>query len=351
MANKKTNTSQDSILLKTFRGEATTRPPMWFMRQAGRVLPSYRAIKEKYSLWHMMNTPEIGSEVTLLPINDLGVDASILFSDILMVPYAMGMGFEFTEKGPVFSKPLSESTDPLSEFNPDPSKLSFVYDIIDKVNADKPTHIPLIGFCGAPLTVMCYMIQGLSRKADFPDAIKFMYANKAVTKKIITTVTEVSIAYVKGQIEHGIDVFQLFESHASLLPFDLYQEMFMPAVKQIGKVVRENNIPFIYFPKGFGAGIEAVTPDLCDFLSVDWQIPIEQARKMVHKEVGLQGNLDPRMLYASNDEIRTKLETYRKFGKENQNWIFNLGHGFIQDTPYESARFMADWVRNTNWER
>jgi uroporphyrinogen decarboxylase len=345
------NTSKEAILLKTLRNEPTPRPPLWFMRQAGRVLPSYRAIKENYTLWQMMNDPEIGAKVTLLPVNDLGVDAAILFSDILMIPYALGMGFEFTEKGPVFSKPLAESTAPLAQFHPDPSKLQFVYNIIDRTIATKPAHIPLIGFCGAPLTVMCYMIQGLGQKSDFPAAIKFMYENKNTTKKIIEVITALSIEYAQEQINHGIDVFQLFESHAGLVPVDLYNELFMPSVKQIAKAVRENNIPFIFFPKGIGVGIEMVTPDVCDYLSIDWQFPIATARKMVHKSVGIQGNLDPRLLYAPQEEIAQQLQTYIPFGKQNQNWIFNLGHGFMQDTPYENALFMADWVKNADWGR
>lgn len=344
-------TSNDALLLQTFSGSSTSRPPFWFMRQAGRVLPSYLAIKEKYTLWQMMNTPDLGAKVTLLPVNDLGVDAAILFSDILMVPYAMGMGLDFTEKGPVFSAPLAESGNPLAQLHPDPSKLNFVYDIIDKVRETKPASIPLIGFCGAPLTVMCYMIQGLGKKAEFPDAIKFMYQQKAVTKKIIDAVTDVTLEYVKAQISHGIDVFQLFESHAGLIPIDLYHELFMPSVKKIGKTVRDAGIPFIYFPKGFGMGISGVTPDVCDYLSVDWQISISEARKLVHKEIGLQGNLDPRLLYAGKDEIAARLQEYVSFGRDNQNWIFNLGHGFMPDTPYENAKFMADWIKNANWHR
>ncbi len=351
MTKEQNTNSRNSLLLKTMAGEQTKRPPFWFMRQAGRVLPSYRLLKEKYSLWHMMNTPDIGADVTLLPVNDLGVDAAILFSDILMVPYAMGMGFEFTENGPVFSSPLAGSTDPIAQLNPDPSKLRFVYNIIDKVIEAKPSSIPLIGFCGAPLTVMCYMIQGLGKKADFPEAIRFMYENRSLTGEIIEIVTDVSIEYVRGQIKHGIDVFQLFDTHAGLVPFDLYNELFMPSIKRISRVVRDNNIPFIYFPKGMGMGIKTVTPDICDYLSIDWQTPMEMARKAVHKEIGLQGNLDPRILYASRKEIAARLEKYIAFGKSNRDWIFNLGHGFIKDTPYDNAKFMANWIRSAHWNR
>ncbi len=351
MKQHKQHNPGESILLRAMAGEKTSRPPFWFMRQAGRVLPSYRRLKQQYSLWHMMNSPELGAQVTLLPIEDLGVDAAILFSDILMVPHAMGMGFDFTEKGPVFSSPLAESDDPMARLDPDPSRLDFVYKIIDRVIADKPASVPLIGFCGGPLTVMCYMIQGLGRGSDFPQAARFIYENKAVAKRLIEAVTEVSVEYAKTQIQHGIDVFQLFDTHAGLLPVDLYNELFMPSVKQISRAVRDLDVPFIFFPKGLGVGMEMINPDVCDWLSVDWQVPLDRARKMVHPEIGLQGNMDPRLLYASQEEIARKLETFIDFGRKNHNWIFNLGHGFIKDTPYDNARFMADWIRNADWQR
>ncbi len=336
--------------MQTIAGKYEGRPPFWFMRQAGRVLPSYRKLKEKHSLWEMMNSPDIGAEVTLLPVGDLGVDAAILFSDILMVPYAMGMGFEFTDNGPVFSSPLAGIDNPLSKLNPDPSKLGFVYSIIDRVIELKPAEIPLIGFCGAPLTVMCYMIQGLGKKSDFPEAIKFMYENRTVTRKIIDIVTDVSIEYINGQIAHGIDVFQLFDTHAGLVPAELYDELFMPSIRRISRVVREKNTPFIFFPKGLGTGIGNITPDLCDYLSIDWQTPLDMARRIVHRDIGLQGNLDPRLLYAGKEEIAAEMEKYIQLGKSNRNWIFNLGHGFIKDTPYENAKFMSDRIKYGKWD-
>lgn len=158
----------NSILLKTLAGEKTERPPFWFMRQAGRVLPSYMKLKEKYSFWEMMQDAKLGAEVTLLPVDDLGVDAAILFSDILVIPYAMGMGLEFTDRGPEFDVPLVKRKDPLAALNPNPEKLNYIYKVIRQIIATKPAHIPLIGFCGAPLTVLCYMLQGIGRSKEFP---------------------------------------------------------------------------------------------------------------------------------------------------------------------------------------
>ncbi len=338
-----------SILLDKLCGKETSRPPFWYMRQAGRVLPSYLEIKEKHSFWEMMQDPKIGAQVTLLPIRDLSVDAAILFSDILVVPYAMGMGLEFTNHGPVFERPLSTLKNPLSAIKPDTHKLDYIYRVIDQIKKDIPVHIPLIGFSGAPLTVLCYMLQGLGRNIEFPGAVKFIYQNKPIAKKLTEAVTDVTLEYIKGQIDHGIDVFQLFDTHAGILPYEEYNELFMPSIKRIGSYIRSRQIPFIFFPKGFGSAYKSITPDVCDFVGIDWQTPINDARTMIHKEVGLQGNLDPRILFSDKQVIEKKLLAFLEFGKKNQDWIFNLGHGFIPGIPYENARFLSDWLLSANW--
>jgi len=341
----------NSIFLDTIKGKTHNRPPVWFMRQAGRVLPSYLALKDKYTFREMMRDPNLAAEVTLLPIKDLGVDAAILFSDILVIPNAMGMGLEFTDNGPVFEKPLKDVESPFSKLNPDSAKLNYIYDVIDTIIEKRPKDTPLIGFCGGPLTVMCYMIQGLSTNHSFPDAVKFFYKNKSETKKIIEAVTNLSVEYLNKQADHKIDAFQLFETHAGLVPVDVYKELFLPSVKKMAAAARDKNIPFIFFPKGFSTGLRLLTPEYCDYVGIDWQIEIEEAGKLVHSELGIQGNLDPRLLYADQTVIENTLNKYIEFGKDNRNWIFNLGHGFIPGTPYENAKFLADWVKNANWKR
>lgn len=339
------------ILLETLRGKPTSRPPVWFMRQAGRVLPNYLKLKENYTFWQMMQQPNVAAEVTLMPVYDLGVDAAILFSDILVIPYAMGMGLDFTDDGPVFEKPLAERSNPLEGLNPDPSKLNYIYDVVDEIIKTRPANTPLIGFCGAPLTVILFMLQGLGRKGDFPNAVKFIYQNPKTTQKLVDAITELSVVYAKEQIKHGVEVFQLFDTHAGLLPFDLYKKLFLPATEKMAAAVREEDIPFIFFPKGLGTGIAEITPGHADFLSIDWQTSLPAARKLVHKEIGLQGNIDPRLLHAPREEMERTLSNYIEFGSKNQNWIFNLGHGFIPGLPYENARFLADWVKTTDWKR
>ncbi|NPA45443.1 MAG: uroporphyrinogen decarboxylase, partial [Chlorobi bacterium] len=312
----------NSIFLNTLNGKSSERPPVWFMRQAGRVLPSYLKLREQYSFRQMMDNPELAADVTLLPVNDLGVDAAILFSDILVIPNAMGMGLKFTDKGPVFEKPLKEYDQPSKKLNPDPSKLNYIYDAIDAIIRKRPDNIPLIGFCGGPLTVLVYMLQGISTNHSFPDAIKFLYQNKEETLKITDAITELSIEYLKKQAEHKIDVFQLFETHAGLIPSDMYNELFLPSVKKISATAKSLNLPFIFFPKGFGTGVSKITPEHCDFIGIDWQTNIYDIKKLLNHEIGIQGNLDPRLLFANKSVIEQKLNEYIDFGSKNRNWIF-----------------------------
>jgi len=341
----------NSILLDTIKGKKTDRPPVWFMRQAGRVLPNYLALKEKHSFWQMMNDPKLAAEVTLMPVYDLGVDAAILFSDILVIPYAMGMGLDFTDDGPKFDKPLREVENPSGKLNPDPGKLQYIYNAIDEIVRTRPANTPLIGFAGAPLTVLCYMLQGLSSKANFPDAVAYIYKNQQEVAKLVDAITDLTIVYAQRQIAHGIDTFQLFETHGGILPFDLYEKMFFPSIKKIAAAIRSKGVPFIFFPKDIGTGFERITPEICDFVSVDWQTPLSTARKLVHKDVGLQGNVDPRLLFADIPAIEKVLNEYIDFGSKEYKWIFNLGHGFMPGISYENAKFVTDWVKTTNWRR
>lgn len=347
----------DSIFLKTLMGKQCHRPPVWLMRQAGRVLPRYQKLREEHSFSELMSTPELAAKVTLMPVEDLGVDAAILFSDILTIPMAMGMDIEWTERGPRFPHPLASYQNPLHHISANihkqsttatrTSPLDYVYETIDRV-VDK-SHVPLIGFCGAPLTTLCYMLQGISTKSTFPEAKKFFYERREETKQLIDAVTDITIEYATRQIEHGIDAFQLFESHAGLLPTDTYEELFLPAVCRITDSVRRAGIPLIFFPKGLGCGLKVITPDVCDFVSIDWQTSLSEARKIVPTEVGLQGNIDPHLLFASQEEIANKLSCYKPFFRKHPNWIVNLGHGVLADTPYENVKFLVNWIKETNW--
>jgi len=341
----------NSIFIKTLKGESTSRPPVWFMRQAGRVLPNYLKLREQYSFSELLHSPQLAAKVTLLPVDDLGVDAAILFSDILVIPAALGMDLKFTDSGPKFDVALKELTDPVAHLKPDASQLNYIYDAIDEIIRVKPPEIPLIGFCGAPFTTLCYMVQGLSSNHTFPDAVALLYKNKAMAHKLLAAITELSVEYAKNQVKHGVAAFQIFETHAGLIPSDLYFEMMMPYVRQISRAVKEAGCPVIFLPKGLGYGIRNIQPEDIDFLSIDWQMPIGEARELVHRGIGIQGNLDPRLLQADPDTILGTLEKYVAFGSKETKWIFNLGHGFIPGIPFDNAKLVVDWVKRTNWER
>ena len=341
-----------NIFLDTIQGKSTERPPVWFMRQAGRVLPNYRALKENYTFSELMEDPELAAKVTLMPIYDLGVDAAILFSDILVVPEALGMSLKFTDAGPVFGAPLHTYDDPVKQLNKDMTKLDHVYAAIDKIIETRPEGKPLIGFCGGLLTTFCFMFRDNVRDITFKNATEFLYKDRKTSQKIIDALTEVSVEYAVKQAEHGVEAFQLFETYGGLIPEELYLEMILPASKKILQAVRDKGIPTIYFPKDLGHGISSVTKDVSDFVGIDWRMSLKHARSIVDPEVGLQGNLDPRILYASKDEIEAELnKTYLPFGQENQKWIFNLGHGILPDLPVENVQFVIDWVKSVNWNR
>lgn len=331
------------LMFKIFGNITTNRPPVWLMRQAGRVLPRYRKLRETYSFRELMETPQLAADVTLMPVDDLDVDAAIIFSDILTVPTALGMQIEWTDHGPKFPQPLCNVENPSKFLKIQPEKFEHVYKAIDIVVKGK--KVPLIGFCGAPMTTLCYMIQGVSGKQNFPDAKKFFYQNRTETQKLLEIITEISIEYALKQIEHGIEIFQIFESNAGLVPTDFYEELMLPSVKKIANAVRSKGVPVIFFPKGIGCGLRLATPDFCDFVSVDWQTNIWDARKLVHPEVGLQGNFDPHLLFAPQEIIAAEVEKYRKFFAENPNWIANLGHGVLAETPIENVVFFIQKLK------
>ena len=329
--------------MKIFGNSTLKGPAVWLMRQAGRVLPRYRQLRKTYSFRQLMETPQLAANVTLMPVDDLSVDAAIIFSDILVVPEALGMQIDWTDKGPKFLQPLCELQNPSKFLKNLPEKFQHVYDAIDIVVKEK--NVPLIGFCGAPLTTLCYMIQGVSSKQNFPEAKKFFYENRAETQKLLEIITEISIEYALKQVEHGINVFQIFESNAGVLPTELYEEIALPSVMKIANAVRSKGVPVIFFPKGIGCGLRMITPDVSDVCGIDWQTSIWDARKLVHKDVALQGNFDPHLLFAPKEQIAAEVKKYRKFFAENPDWIANLGHGVLAETPLTNLKFFINEIK------
>jgi len=338
----------NNIFINTLKGVYDTRPPVWYMRQAGRVLPSYLKLREQHSFAELMADPELAARVTLLPVDDLDVDAAIIFSDILTVPVAMGMQLSWTERGPQFTHPLIADSNPLKSLHLNTDHFDSTCEALSIVKSKQ--RVPVIGFCGAPLTTLCYMLQGNSAKHDFPDAKKYFYTHRLETQHLVDAITEACIIYAQRQIESGADAFQLFETHAGIVPTDLFAQLFLPSVKRIADVVRSYNIPFIYFPKGLGLGLKLITPDTCDYVGIDWQTSLSEARKIVDPSVGLQGNIDPMLLFAPADKIISTIEdNYKTFFRQHKSLIINLGHGVLANTPIENLRALTQWIKTTEW--
>lgn len=339
-----------NLLTATLNGEVTSRPPVWFKRQAGRILPSYMELREKYGFKHMMDTPELAAKVTLLPVEDLEVDAAILFSDILVVPEALGMNLKFDPK-PSFEPALKDVADPFDLLKKCPEKLEHIYDAIRIIQEEKPKHVDLIGFCGAPLTTLCYMYQGFSKKQNFPELVPALYKDKKLLAKAIDEITEMAIHYAIEQVQAGVQAFELFDTHAGIVPLELYKEMFFPAVQRITNAVRSTGTPVIYFPMGIGSGLSMMNYDVADCISIDWQTSLFEARKYVGKEVVLQGNIDPRLLLIDQATIEREFQKYLEFGRKEKHWIVNLGHGMLPEIPAENAKFLVNLIKEADWGR
>ena len=338
-----------NMFIENINGNATSRPPVWFMRQAGRILPSYLKLKQKYSFDEMMHNKELAAKVTLLPIDDLGVDAAILFSDILVIPKALGLELEFTSKGPKFHNALDENI-VTKHLKFDTKKLDYIYNNIKEIKAQRP-QTPLIGFCGGPLTTFLFMFRRDESKKNFNHVIKMFYKEKKKCIKIMEMLTEASIEYVNKQVESGIDCFQLFETYCGIIPEKIYTEIVLPFSKKILNAAMDKNCKTIFFPKNYNMGLKNINQDICDITSIDWQIPIESARTLLDDKVGIQGNMDPRIFFSDKKEIEKYLVKLTSFGEKNSDWIFNLGHGFIPGIDVNNVNFVVDWVKNHNWNR
>jgi uroporphyrinogen decarboxylase len=337
---------KNNLFIKACYQEPVERTPVWMMRQAGRYLPEYRAIRKKHDFLTMYKTPELAAEVTLQPVDLIGVDAAILFSDILVIPEAMGMKLTFAEgRGPVFDSPIREINDirKLRKIEPE-DHLSFVLDAIRLVRKDLDNRVPLIGFSGAPWTLTSYMLEGGGSK-NFTHLKKWRFANQDSLHQILERVTEAVILYIKAQINAGAQAIQLFDTWVGLLDPDGFFEFALPYVQKVLHTVKTEGIPLIYFAKGGGLWLDKMIDCGADVLGLDWTIDIGYAKNMIGNRVALQGNLDPTALLAPPASIRAEVKKIlRKFGKNNGH-IFNLGHGILPNVPPEHARFFVETVK------
>ena len=330
-----------------FRKE-TPYTPVWMMRQAGRYLPEYMKVRaEAGNFLNLCHDPKKACEVTIQPLDIVGVDAAILFSDILVVPMEMGMPLEFVKgEGPLFRTPLVNEADVDALIGGDEaaSKLTYVFDTIKLLKDQLPEDKALIGFTGAPWTLATYMIEGQGTKT-YNLCKKMMYSNPDLLHKILRKVTEVVKLYMEKQIEAGIDVVQIFDSWAAAIEVDMYDEFSWSYMVEISEYLKEKypHIPVIMFPKGVPAFLDKVYGNF-DVFGVDWATPMELAKEKLGDKYVLQGNMEPCRLYSKEKTTESVQKIHDTM--QGQGHIFNLGHGILPDVPVENAKhFVAECQR------
>ncbi|MDH5602474.1 MAG: uroporphyrinogen decarboxylase [Cyclobacteriaceae bacterium] len=334
---------KNDLILRAAKGMPVERTPVWVMRQAGRILKEYRKVrKDAGSFKNLVETPSLAAEVTVQPVDILDVDAAIIFSDILVVPEAMGLPYEMVEKkGPFFNKVITAEKD-LSEIRMiGGGELEYVYEAIKVAKASLSGRVPLIGFAGAPWTIFCYMTEGEGSKT-FSKSRKLLYRDPVLSKKLLHLITESTIIYLKEQIKAGADMVQLFDSWAGILSQEQYQEFAMPGIRRICDSIQE--VPVTIFSKGAYTSLESIAALPCHTIGMDWQMNIDHTRKIVGSNKTLQGNLDPCVLYGTRDNI--KKETRKMLDKfKGTRHIANLGHGVYPDTDPDHVRCFIDTVK------
>lgn len=336
---------KNDLLLKALKGENVSRPPVWMMRQAGRYLPEYIKIREKYGFFERCQTPELACEITIQPVDIVGVDAAILFSDILVVPQAMGLEVQLVESvGPLLPNPIKTAADMVRVCVPDVhERLHYVADAIKLIKQELNDRVPLIGFAGAPWTLLCYMVQGKGSKT-FDAAKAFCYTQPAVAHQLLQMITDTTIAYLKMQIAAGADTVQLFDSWGGLLSPHDFEEYSLKYMRQIVAAVKDD-APIIVFAKGAWHSLEEMAATGAQGLGIDWCIKPEVARKMAGPNIALQGNFDPAKLLSPIPVIEREVkEMIDAFGTKN--YIANLGHGILPNVPVDHARAFVNAVKS-----
>lgn len=336
----------NDLILKAARGEPTPRPPVWFMRQAGRYQREYREIRERYTLPEIVRTPEVCAEVTLLPVRQLGVDAAILFADITTPLYGMGVDLDLVEgKGPVIHRPIrdAEGVEALRPLKPEEA-VPFVLETIRLLKRE--LEVPLIGFAGAPFTLASYLVEG-GPSRHFLEVKAFMYREEALWHRLLEKLTEAMARYLRAQAEAGADLLQVFDSWVGALSPADYRRYVKPHMERLFQALKPLGVPVIHF----GVGTMGLLSDMReaggDVLGLDHHTPLPWAREVLG-DTPVQGNLDPAVLFAPKEVIRREVRRILEENAGRPGHIFNLGHGILPKTPVENVRYVVELVREAS---
>jgi uroporphyrinogen decarboxylase len=335
---------QNDLLLRALRKEKVERPPVWMMRQAGRYLPDYIKLRDKYDFFTRVQTPELATQITLQPVDQVGVDAAIIFSDILVIPQAMGLEVLMEEgKGPSLPKTIKTKND-IDALIIDGAEesLSYVMNALRLTKKELNGRVPLIGFAGAPWTILCYMIEGKGSKT-WDKAKQFAYTETALAHQLLQKITIITIQYLKAQVKAGADTVQVFDSWSgSLSPAD-FKIFAQPYLLQIADALK-NDAPVILFPKGSWYALKELSESSAAGIGIDWCVAPQLARELTGNKITLQGNFDPAKLLAPIPEIKKAVkEMIDAFGI--QNYVANLGHGITPNVPVDHAKAFVDAVK------
>ncbi|GAA0872825.1 uroporphyrinogen decarboxylase [Gangjinia marincola] len=335
---------KNDLFLRALKGESVNRPPVWMMRQAGRYLPEFMALKRKYDFFTRCRTPELASEITVQPIRIIKPDAAILFSDILVIPQAMNIDVEMKEGiGPWLPNPVRTTADVEQVIVPNIEEtLGYVMDAIDMTKEMLNDDVPLIGFAGSPWTILCYAVEGRGSKS-FDKAKRFCFSNPQAAHALLQKITDTTILYLKEKVKHGVNAVQIFDSWGGMLsPVD-YQEFSWPYINQIVDALADET-EVIVFAKGCWYALEDMAKSRVSALGVDWTCSPDLARKFTGSKVTLQGNFDPSRLFSPIPDIQKMVkEMIDGFGKDK--YIANLGHGILPTVPVDHAKAFVDAVK------
>jgi uroporphyrinogen decarboxylase len=337
---------KNDLLIRAAKGLDVERPPVWLMRQAGRVLPEYRATRSKArNFIDFVKNPELSCEVTVQPVDILGVDAAIIFSDILVIPEAMGLPYQMIEaKGPWFEKTIKSKSDIDNLKIADAGDLDYVMKALKLARAELNGRVPLIGFSGAPWTLFAYMVEGSGSKT-FSKAKQFLYTHPVESHLLLDKITSSIINYLKGQVAAGVDLLQIFDSWAGVLSEKMYYEFSLKYISKICDAL--NEVPVTVFAKDAHYAVKEIALTKCSVIGLDWTLDPVTARKNAPGKT-LQGNADPCLLYAPEKKIISEThEMLRAFGK--QRYICNLGHGLYPDLDKEKVKLFVDVVKDFKW--
>jgi uroporphyrinogen decarboxylase len=338
--------------LRVIRREPVDATPVWIMRQAGRYLPEYKKVRQQAgSFMTLCKTPELACEVTLQPLNRFPLDAAILFSDILTIPDAMGLGLRFVEgEGPLFDRPINSMRDVTALGIPDPEiQLKYVLDAVRMIQHDLAGKVPLIGFCGSPWTMATYMLEGRANK-KFPKVQAAQREEPQMLHALLNILAQSVAEHLNAQIKAGVNAVMIFDTWGGMLDTQGYQEFSLHYVQQvIANLLREHDgrqVPLILFTKGGGQWLELMADSGCDVIGVDWHVHLGQARERVGSKVALQGNMDPSFLLKEPDDILADVRRILAEYGAGSGHIFNLGHGITPDVPPDNVKVLVDAVHS-----